>query len=417
MNTTVLINYLMYSGCLYFLYLTGFKKLSFFLFNRIYLLSVPLLAISIAWLGSQVSSPLSDDFFLAEITLTNFISTTSAENSISWLKLIYWSGFTLMVVPLFVNSIKIYLLLAQAVKKKFGSVTYYFVNKAPGPFSFFNKIVIPDMNYTKQELELVLIHENVHKTKGHSWDNMLYYAVNSFAWFNPFTHLLAYELKQLHELEADQITIAKTSTEVYASLLLSNIFGREVNIPVSPFFNSSLIKKRITMLYKKQQSSKLKLIYLLIIPVLLVLSLHSCEKKQDNHTNREDQLKNFAEVEQPPLFDNCNKNISSEEQRECFQEGLISYIANNFEYPEMAKQHGISGKMYVKFIIDEEGKIIEPVILRGLSYKNKLEENAVKQAEKYALELIAGLPQLSPATYKGKKVAISFVVPINMKLQ
>ena len=76
-------------------------------------------------------------------------------------------------------------------------------------------------------------------------------------------------------------------------------------------------------------------------------------------------------------------------------------------YPEEAIDHTKQGKVHVKFIVDEEGRVQYPVAMNKLGYG--LEEEA--------LRVVAGIPKFkSPAKIKGQAVKCYFVLPINFKL-
>ena len=59
----------------------------------------------------------------------------------------------------------------------------------------------------------------------------------------------------------------------------------------------------------------------------------------------------FAIIENVPIFPGCDKNISNEEQKECFQAKVMEHVRKNFTYPEAAVDLGIQGRVYVNFII------------------------------------------------------------------
>ena len=113
----------------------------------------------------------------------------------------------------------------------------------------------------------------------------------------------------------------------------------------------------------------------------------------------------FAIVEDKPIFPGCD-DVSEEERYMCFQQGVMNHIRENFKYPLIPKLMGVSEKIFVKFVIDISGNIINALVVRG--------EDPYLKAE--ALYLINSIPKLQPAQQKGKPVPCSFTVPINFKL-
>ena len=85
---------------------------------------------------------------------------------------------------------------------------------------------------------------------------------------------------------------------------------------------------------------------------------------------------------------------------------LPNFIENNIQYPAEAQKKGIQGRVTVQFIVDENGYIIEPNIVRSVE----------PSLDKEALRIIKMLPQWKPGTLKGKAVKVKYTVPVAFKL-
>jgi len=120
----------------------------------------------------------------------------------------------------------------------------------------------------------------------------------------------------------------------------------------------------------------------------------------------DDEIFNFAVVEDKPIFPGC-EDVSKQERYMCFQQGIMKHIRNNFKYPAIPKEMGISEKIFVQFVIDKTGKITKATVVRG-------EDKHLKQE---AVRLVNSIPKLQAAKQRGKSVPCSFTVPINFKLQ
>ena len=70
------------------------------------------------------------------------------------------------------------------------------------------------------------------------------------------------------------------------------------------------------------------------------------------------------------------------------QQALIDYLQKNLVYPEDAKEQGIEGKVYVSFVVFEDGSIQQVTILRGIKGNNS--------CEKEVLHLIKRMPNWIP---------------------
>jgi len=120
----------------------------------------------------------------------------------------------------------------------------------------------------------------------------------------------------------------------------------------------------------------------------------------------DDEVFNFAVVEDKPIFPGC-EDVSKEERYTCFQQGIMKHIRNNFKYPAIPKEMGVSEKIFVQFVIDKSGRITKATVVRGED----------KHLRKEALRLVNSIPKLQAAKQRGKSVPCSFTVPINFKLQ
>lgn len=79
-----------------------------------------------------------------------------------------------------------------------------------------------------------------------------------------------------------------------------------------------------------------------------------------------------------------------------------NFIAANFNNTKESISNNIQGKIYIKFIVDENGKITDPKILKGLGYG--LDEEVIRVLLKYE--------NWVPGEQRGKKVKCSFSIVI-----
>jgi TonB family protein len=86
---------------------------------------------------------------------------------------------------------------------------------------------------------------------------------------------------------------------------------------------------------------------------------------------------------------------------------LRNFLANSVKYPEIAKENGIQGKVYITFIVTKEGKVTEPEIARGVD----------PSLDKEALRVVSSLPDWKPGKQHGQPVNVSYTVPITFALQ
>lgn len=121
----------------------------------------------------------------------------------------------------------------------------------------------------------------------------------------------------------------------------------------------------------------------------------------------EDEIFNFAVVENKPIFPGCEKFATENEKFQCFNQNIMQHIGKEFEFPELARQMGIQGKVYVNFVIEKDGSVSNVTIARGVD----------KLIDDEAMRVIKLLPEFTPAKQRGKPVRMQYTVPINARLQ
>ncbi|WP_395065890.1 TonB family protein [Flavobacterium sp.] len=83
---------------------------------------------------------------------------------------------------------------------------------------------------------------------------------------------------------------------------------------------------------------------------------------------------------------------------------FYKYIANNFSAPNSAYKNKIKGKIVVSFVVDKEGEIIEPKIIKSLG----------TELDNEAIRILTSYDKWKPALQKGRKVRCSFSIPIQL---
>lgn len=86
---------------------------------------------------------------------------------------------------------------------------------------------------------------------------------------------------------------------------------------------------------------------------------------------------------------------------------LRLFIAKTVRYPLEVATAGIMGKIYVNFIIREDGKVVNATIVRSV--------HPLLDAE--AIRVVQSMPPWKPGRLNGKPVRVSFTVPINFVIQ
>lgn len=88
-------------------------------------------------------------------------------------------------------------------------------------------------------------------------------------------------------------------------------------------------------------------------------------------------------------------------------EEMYKYLGKAVKYPEMAKDAGISGTVYVTFEVDKEGNIKDVKVLRGIG----------GGCDEEAIRVVKAMPKWKPGKQRGKAVRVQFNLPIKFTLR
>lgn len=135
-------------------------------------------------------------------------------------------------------------------------------------YSFLHYIVLPKDYEELSQLEIVLLHEEVHVHQKHSLDLILVEGLKHVFWFNPMIRLLQKEVNLNLEYIVDQEIAKREDSYTYQRALVLYESNKIACVPVVNTFGSSDLKKRILMLNNPKSTNMKRLKLLLITPVL-----------------------------------------------------------------------------------------------------------------------------------------------------
>ncbi len=107
----------------------------------------------------------------------------------------------------------------------------------------------------------------------------------------------------------------------------------------------------------------------------------------------EDKTPVFTVVEEMPVYPGG-------------EEARLKFLQENIQYPKVAKESGISGIVYVSFVITERGKITEAKVLKGIG----------GGCDEEALRVIRLMPRWNPGKQAGKPCRVQFTMPVKFTL-
>ena len=112
-------------------------------------------------------------------------------------------------------------------------------------------------------------------------------------------------------------------------------------------------------------------------------------------------------AERMPLFMECLDVEDADEQRQCSNQMLVNELANYLNYPDAARVARVEGTVYVSFVVDQQGNITQPKILRDIGYGCGVATLAALQK----------LPRLKPANDRGADVSVEMRLPVVFSLE
>jgi protein TonB len=89
------------------------------------------------------------------------------------------------------------------------------------------------------------------------------------------------------------------------------------------------------------------------------------------------------------------------------EEELMKFLKSNIVYPQMAKESGIQGTVYVTFVVTKDGKVKDSQVLRGIG----------GGCDEEALRVVKIMPDWKAGKQNGQAVPVQFNLPIKFILQ
>lgn len=82
------------------------------------------------------------------------------------------------------------------------------------------------------------------------------------------------------------------------------------------------------------------------------------------------------------------------------------FISDNLQYPKIAQENGIQGRVITQFLIEKDGSLSDIRVMRGVD----------PSIDQEAVRLIASMPNWIPGTQRGNKVRVRYTLPITFRL-
>ncbi|MCC9166189.1 M56 family metallopeptidase [Pontibacter harenae] len=448
--------------------------------NRAFLLLAPLVAVLLPFLPWPSLFP-SESFVAHQLqsiqlpeVVVSYSPAASEAGSVgssllsikNMLLFTYLLGLAILASRLVLQLFNIRKLIAASkpVANLTSSATVLKTENGTPTFAFLDYVFLGDQAHlSEREKKQVLTHELAHVQLHHTWDILYYELLTSVMWFNPIIWLLKSELRDVHEYQADAYVVSEHQPAQYTSLLAKEALYK-TGVPMGSYFREPQVFKRLQMLQQRDKKTGW-LRPLLILPLLFIMATvfsaqhatadiaNSLTATANNQTTQEptapalitdtDALEPPAAPgsaiagtapKMPPPTDitedvvfqkpKTNETPEAEEKAEPyvkpysyvenmpqFKGGdaeLLKYLGKNMRYPKQAQEAGIEGMVVVNFTVNTDGTLSDIKMIRSLG--GGTDEEAIR-----VVESMSG--QWQPGTQNGRKVPVSFNLPIRFTIK
>ena len=86
---------------------------------------------------------------------------------------------------------------------------------------------------------------------------------------------------------------------------------------------------------------------------------------------------------------------------------MAEFLSENIKYPEKAKDNGVSGRVFISFVIEKDGSVSNIEVMKGIG--GGCDDEAVR--------VVKAMPKWKPGLMKGKPVRVHYVLPVNFQLE
>jgi len=435
----ILVNF--YLVLFYGFYVLLLQKETFFQLNRVYLVTASIFSFYIPVIHSNwvtnlfITRRVQYSIYSSPAMIYQFKPIQNTQLNLGQLFVgLYLAGIVFLTLKLVWQLIQLNKILRQ--------------NKQTASYSFFKWI---KMEENPVDYKIIKAHEQAHARQWHSLDVLIIEVVTIVNWFNPVVYFYRLAIKHIHEYIADKYAIKTGTTKAeYALLLLSKTFDTPAHQLVNPFFNKSLLKRRILMLQKGNSKKVALAKYGLSAPLFILMlimssatinnskAINSINKKAEKVflTPAADAVTDIAQAEipdeQPKLIietkttkkagvkkteygpmpgeeGSVNQQYVAVERMPEFPGGMrafLQFIARTINYPVDMRQNNITGKAYVSFVVGKDGAVSDVKLLRDPGYGSGEE----------AVRAISLSPKWNPGIQNGNAISVKYTVPINFTL-
>ncbi|AWV99270.1 energy transducer TonB [Arcticibacterium luteifluviistationis] len=108
-----------------------------------------------------------------------------------------------------------------------------------------------------------------------------------------------------------------------------------------------------------------------------------------------------------PMFGGCEHIEDFDLRQKCANREMYHFIGNNVKYPSFAQKMNMSGRVFLKFVIEKDGRVGDIEVVKGLCESLDYE----------SFRVLSSMPRWNPGYQNGKPVRVYFTIPIIYQLE
>jgi hypothetical protein len=356
------------------------RKLTFYNWNRYYLLGYSLLSFFVAFI--DISPAMKEKKwdragFVQWVPVINSHEIpATGENDPGFftipniLGVLLIMGMVVMSGRLVIQLVSFKRLARKAQIVSQEGMKFYQVNDSIIPFSFGNSIFLNRHLHSEQELQEIIRHEFVHVKQKHTIDIIWCEILCLLSWYNPFAWVLKASIRQNLEFVADNKVLENGVCKKEYQYMLLKVIGNN-QFSIAQKFNFSSLKKRIAMM-NTLKSTRLNLVrFLFIFPLIaaMLLAFRSVQRESLTPTKYNnavhstmgifEQAKQLADTAPPkkstkPVVANNEKNVSAlSDDFEIMGDRAIIHLKNG-----TTEEYDLKNKEERRKLEEKYGKLI-----------------------------------------------------------
>ena len=119
-----------------------------------------------------------------------------------------------------------------------------------------------------------------------------------------------------------------------------------------------------------------------------------------------DEIRIF--VDEMPRFVECGEEGTDKNARQkCATSELLKWVSERINYPTIARENGITGKVVIQFVVEKDGSISNANIARDIG----------GGCGKEALRVVKSMPKWIPGQQRSEPVRVRFTLPVKFDFQ